>query len=444
MRVTLRSRVIALAVGTATLVIVLAGIPLALMLRSDARASTDQEATYAAQGTADYLSARTADESVLEAYLTRLNRREGTSVSVRLPDGTVIGAPRDLSAIPRNAVAGSGDRDSDDLGVVSVPRIVSAGGRRFVVVDCRTSTGEAQVVALVSSERVAERTRNRYLVAGATASLLLGLAWLAAEVTGRRIVRPLRRTAETAIALGSGDLTARAPTGGPAEVARVATELNALADRIDELLTGEREAAADLSHRLRTPLTAVRLSVEGLPAGPARDELEAAVGGLERSLTHLIRAARSGVRGGVHLRCDAAAVVAERTAFWAPLTEDQGRMTQIELAAGPVWAKAGADDLAAAVDALIENVVAHTPEGTAFSVRLDETSEGVVLEIVDDGPGIAVSALDRGTAGGGSTGLGLDIARRAAESGGGRLEVVELGGRHGIRLVLRPAEAPLA
>jgi signal transduction histidine kinase len=311
-------------------------------------------------------------------------------------------------------------------------------------VDCRTTSGEAQVVALVSSDTVAERTRNRYLAAGLTALALLGLAWLAAEVTGRRIVRPLRRTAETATALSSGDLTARAPTGGPAEVARVATELNALADRIDQLLAGEREAAADLSHRLRTPLTAVRLSVEGLPAGPARDELEAAVGVLERSLTHLIRAARSGVRGGVHLRSDAAAVVADRAAFWAPLTEEQGRTTELEVASGPVWVKVGADDLAAAVDALIENVVAHTPEGTAFAVVLRDDPQGVVLEVLDDGPGVPASALARGTAGSGSTGLGLDIARSAAESGGGRLQVVEAGGRHGIRLVLRPAEAPLS
>jgi signal transduction histidine kinase len=442
-RSTLRTRIIALAVGTAALVIVLAGIPLGFMLRSDARASTDQEATYAAQGTADYLSARAGDAAVLAAYLARLNRREGTSVSVRLPDGSVIGAPNDIDDVPRSAATASGDRDRDDLGVVSAPRTVSVDGRRFVVVDCRTSSGEAQVVALVSSDRVAERTRNRYLVAGLTAVALLGLAWLAAEVTGRRIVRPLRRTAETATALSSGDLTARAPTGGPAEVARVAMELNALADRIGELLAGEREAAADLSHRLRTPLTAVRLGVEGLPAGRARNELEAAVGVLERSLTHLIRAARSGVRGGVHLRCDAAAVVAARAAFWAPLTEDQGRTTELEVATGPVWVKASAEDLAAAVDALIENVVAHTPEGTDFAVRLRVTREGVLLEVLDDGPGVPVSALRRGTAGSGSTGLGLDIARRAAESGGGRLQVVEVGIRHGIRLVLRPAEAPL-
>ncbi|MBM7515656.1 sensor histidine kinase [Nocardioides nitrophenolicus] len=442
MRTTLRTRVIALAVGTAALVIVLAGVPLAIMLHADARASTDQEATYAAQGAADYLTARGAEEPVLAAYLARLNRREGTSVSVRLPDGSVVGAANDLDGVPRGAPAG-GDRDRDDLGVVSAPRIVSAGGRRFVVVDCRTTTGVAQVVAAVASDRVAERTRNRFLAAGVTALVLLGLAWLAAEVTGRRIVRPLRRTADTATALSSGDLTARAPAGGPAEVARVATELNALADRIEELLAGEREAAADLSHRLRTPLTAVRLGVEGLPAGPARDELEAAVGGLERSLSHLIRAARSGVRAGVHLRCDAAAVVTDRAAFWSPLTEDQGRTSELLVAPGPVWVRVGADDLAAAVDALIENVVAHTPEGTSFAVRLAETGEGVLLEVLDDGPGVPVSALGRGAAGGGSTGLGLDIARRAAESGGGRLEVVEVGGRPGIRLVLRPAEAPL-
>ena len=71
-------------------------------------------------------------------------------------------------------------------------------------------------------------------------------------------------TAETAQQLSVGDTTARAPTDGPREVAEVGMALNRLADRIDELIAEERETVADLSHRLRTPLTTLRLDAEAL------------------------------------------------------------------------------------------------------------------------------------------------------------------------------------
>ena len=78
---------------------------------------------------------------------------------------------------------------------------------------------------------------------------------MAGELLTRRIIRPLVDTAQTAQQLSIGDTTARAPTDGPREVADVGVALNRLADRIDELIAEERETVADLSHRLRTPLT---------------------------------------------------------------------------------------------------------------------------------------------------------------------------------------------
>jgi signal transduction histidine kinase len=84
------------------------------------------------------------------------------------------------------------------------------------------------------------------------------------------------------------------------------------------------------------------------------------------------------------------------------------------------------------VDALLGNVFRHTAEGTAFSVTLHEGKDTVGILIADAGPGIAdpEAALERGSSGAGSTGLGLDIARRLAESTGGtlRLDRSSLGG----------------
>ena len=121
--------------------------------------------------------------------------------------------------------------------------------------------------------------------------------------------------------------------------------------------------------------------------------------------------------------CDAAAVVAGRVAFWSALTEEQNRPATIELADSPLPVRASAEDLGAAVDALLENVIAHTPEGTAFDVRLAETARGARLEVSDAGPGLPAHALVRGRSDRGSTGLGLSIARRCAELSGGEMAV---------------------
>ena len=138
----------------------------------------------------------------------------------------------------------------------------------------------------------------------------------------------------------------------------------------------EREAVADLSHRLRTPVTALRLDVESLPHGPDRDRLTADVDEMTRQIDVLIREARRPVREGVEARSDACAIVRERVEFWQALAEDQGRRVGLSLPDRPCQVRAGAADLEAALDALLGNVIAHTPEGTAMDVDRDDTGSG--------------------------------------------------------------------
>lgn len=443
---TLRSRVIALAVGVATLVVVLAAVPIALLLRSSAYGDAARHATDAAQSAADYISTGKVDDDLLRSYLTRLNERGNTPVTVIMGDGDVLGAGLDsrvLGQLPQQRDPDvHGDHDQDNLGHVSTAHTVDVDGGRVVQVLAQNDQGVAQVLSLVTDDSVADTIRERYLIVGGSSLVLIMLAWLAADLTARRLVRPLQRTAETAVALSSGRLEARAPVGGPDEVARVAIELNALADRIDELLLQEREAAADLSHRLRTPLTAVRLAVEALPPGARTHDLEEQVALLERSLTQLIKAARRPIREGLHPRCEAGAVVRERATFWTPLAEDQGRPVTLTVPDRPIWVRTAEEDLAAALDALLENVVAHTPEGTAFTVRLAQTTDGAHLDVLDEGPGIPATALQRGRSDRGSTGLGLDIARAAAEASGGSLQLLQDPLAHGVRLVLKTDPQP--
>jgi len=238
------------------------------------------------------------------------------------------------------------------------------------------------------------------------------------------LVRPLTNVATTADRLAAGDLSARAGQAGPTEVRRVGTGLNKLARRIGELLAYERETMADVSHRLRTPMTALRIDAESLQDDFERARMLVDVDALEGTVDEVIVAARRPVRIGL-VTCDAVAVVAERTAFWRPLAEDTERTMTVELADGELPVRVTADDLRTCMDVLLENVFSHTPEGVALAVRLSRRAAGGAwLVVADDGPGFPdTGPAARGSSTGGSTGLGLDIVRRVTEASGGSLTI---------------------
>ncbi|MCA1845232.1 MAG: HAMP domain-containing histidine kinase, partial [Actinobacteria bacterium] len=205
---------------------------------------------------------------------------------------------------------------------------------------------------------------------------------------------------------------------------------NRLGDRVGELLEAERELVADLSHRLRTPLTVLRLDAEGLENPAESRRLADDVDELERAVTGVIRQARKPVREDliVPAETDAAKVAQDRLAFWAPLAEDQERPFEFvtvidgedERNSRSTTVAVAADELEAAVDALLGNVFAHTPEGTAFRVEVRSLSDGgISLAVEDSGAGLSPDLVERGVSGAGGTGLGLDIARRTAEAHGG-------------------------
>jgi signal transduction histidine kinase len=273
-----------------------------------------------------------------------------------------------------------------------------------------------------------------------------------ADRLGTRLVRPAVGLAVAARDLGDGDLGVRVPEDGPPELRSAAAAFNSMADQVTQLLTNERELAADMSHRLRTPLTVLRLNAASLGDGPAAEQTRAAVDQLEHEVDQIIRTARSQrsvAPGGVNAAgCDMAEVVRERMAFWSALAEDQGRRVRTAGVDRPVRVPVGRPELAAALDAMLGNVFRHTPEGTAFSVDVHSGEDAVILLVSDAGPGIAdpAAALRRGHGDGGpgSTGLGLDIVRRVAETTGGDVALGHsvLGGTEvRVWLALRPRSA---
>lgn len=448
----MRRRLLLLTAATTALVLTALLVPLTLLTRTHAADRTTAEATARAQWVAHALGPALAgpdERETAEQTVESVNTQDLPTTSIVLGDGTVIGP-------------GPRGRASDAVRLARTGRAFtyepSTGGRQ-VLVPVQGATGGTAVVQVTVTERqLYAGTMTSWLVLAGIGVGLVLIGLLLADRLGARLVGATRRLAGTADRLAAGDLTARATPEGPPELRLVAGELNRLATRIDELLAAERENAADLAHRLRTPVAALRLDAETLLARSDSEEahrIAADVAALERSVDDVIRKARRPFRDAPY--ADLAAVARERATFWLPLAEDQGRTTEIETAgidtAGkatrpvsvpvPVPVPVPEDDLAAAIDALIGNVLDHTPQGTPFRITVRTgPAGGPELTVADEGPGLPPTyAAERGTSGGGSTGLGLDIARRTAEDAGGTFDITSDATR-GTRVTLTFPQSP--
>jgi signal transduction histidine kinase len=430
----MRRRIVALVAGMITLVVLAYVVPLALLVRhtvyQDATKNLQNEANHVANFLRGTYTPPT--QTQIATFLKGLP--DHGRVCVELADGKVIGqAPpggvAQLPAVnPGASLGGNGggpDEDDGDDGRPPQPATNRYHGGQLVqltVLDPE-SHDFSVVRVYASNDQLHSGEDGWWLLLGLSSLGLLLIGVAAAELLTRRLVRPLVRTAQTAQQLSVGATGARAPIDGPREISDVGKALNRLADRIDELIAEERETVADLSHRLRTPLTTLRLDAESLRDPAEAERVGAHVTALERMLTAVIHAARRPQREGRMPSCDATEVVRDRVLFWSALTEDQGRSCAVTLPGESITIRAAAEDFAAAVDALLENVVAHTPEGTDLSVSLTRDDEGARLEIGDAGSGIPDESEVRGRSDRGSTGLGLDIARRCAEGSGGSMTV---------------------
>ncbi|GGL89310.1 sensor histidine kinase [Micromonospora yangpuensis] len=419
----MRGRLALLAAAVSVLVLAAFLVPLALLVRDVTADRATVRATADAQGLVTVVG--TADTDTIRLTVEQLVAESGRAVSVFLPDGTVLGAPAPRT--PAVALAGRGQSLTAEFD----------GGREVVIAVQGRPDGTGVIRTVVPAGELTAGVTRSWLVLALLGSVLVLVALAVADRLARTLVRSITDLSTVSHRLANAELDARVAPAGPAELREVAGALNHLAGRIQVLLREEREQVADLSHRLRTPLTALRLEAESLRDPQDTARVTAAVDGLERAVTGLIRQARWRTPTAEVAACDAAAVVADRVAFWSVLAEDTGRAVTLDLAEGPLPVGVPADELAAAVDALLGNVFAHTPDGTPFTVRLSSTPGQVLLTVADEGPGMPAGTVRRGASHGGSTGLGLDIVRQAAQASGGSLEVGNARPDGGARVVLR-------
>ncbi|MFG1671836.1 sensor histidine kinase [Streptomyces sp. Y7] len=423
----MRWALVKVCLAVTTMVVVAFAVPLGLVIREMARDRAFSNAEREAAAVAPALSI-TTDRDQLERVVASAGSDAGMAVH-----------------IPASADRASGETAAVDLGrqraadddIATVRRLGRAStsevpGGSTLLQPVALSSGEIAVVEVfVPDAEVTNGLTTAWTVlAGVGLALIVGSVAVADRL-GVRMVRPAQRLVEGAHELGEGKLGARVPEEGPTELRLAAVAFNSMADQVVQLLANERELAADLSHRLRTPLTVLRLNAASLGDGPAAEQTRTAVAQLEREVDTIIRTAREAkpqtVAAGPGAGCDAAEVVRERMAFWSALAEDEGRKVRVAGVDRPVRIPVARADLAAALDALLGNVFRHTAEGTAFAVDVHNGEDAVIVLVSDAGPGIsdpeAAMARGRGSGSAGSTGLGLDIVRRLAESTGGDVRI---------------------
>jgi len=407
-------RQITLVTIAATAMVVLSFLaPLALLVRTVVAQHAIDEANAAAQSVVP-VAVSDRDPANLERIVAQADTTTDGTMSLYLEDGTIVGeAP--FAVRPESlALAHTGRAFTQSFD----------GGVEVFLPIIRPETTGPVVRVVVPDSVLHHNVYAIWFLLGALGLAMIVVAGLVADRIARSIIRPLLATGAIAEQLAGGDLSARAADAGTAEVKVVAGALNALADRVSELLQEERESLANLSHELRTPVTALRLTADQIRDPADAQRIGELIGRVEEAVTHLIDRARNPKRKVDH--GDLAVAVVDRVSFWSVLARAQQRPVHVTVERESLPVRATRADLDVTIDALIGNVFAHTPGGCGFEVRA-VVRDGLASLIVDDGgPGMKQTDIHRGRSRSGraGTGLGLDIARRVAEKSGGKLVVM--------------------
>jgi signal transduction histidine kinase len=378
------------------------GIPLGFSATAVVESLTREELGARARQIAATLDDEVANDREIDLNQVELGVPPGGHLLVTLPDS--------------NESLEFGARLLGETVAEEVP-IVQHGTVRLSIDAGPMRTTQTQVALLVALVVIAA-------IGGGTA---------VASVTARRLARPLSHVADRASRLGAGDFRLDRTRYEVRELDAVAEALDASATALAQLVQRERELVGDVSHQLRSRLTSLQLRIEELTvvddpeiAGEARAALEQAER-LADVLDELMKAAREARATGaepVDLGVELRSVADE----WRTPLRAEGRSLKVKLQDG-ILAKVSPARLREVIGVLLDNAVRHGSGTVTLSARegAASTADTVVIEVTDMGAGVpdelAEHIFERGVSGGGSTGLGLALARALIDSDGGRLEL---------------------
>ncbi|MEU9991908.1 ATP-binding protein [Streptomyces sp. NPDC007971] len=297
-----------------------------------------------------------------------------------------------------------------------------------------TQRGEEGETVTVEEPRsaVTREVGRTLLIIALVALLAVVAAVLLAVRQANRLASPLTDLAETAERLGSGDPRPRHKRYGVPELDRVADVLDSSAERIGRMLTAERRLAADASHQLRTPLTALSMRLEEITLtddpDTVKEEANVALAQVER-LTDVVERLLTNSRDprtGSAVPFDLDEVIQQQLAEWRPAYRSAGRAV-VSSGKRHLQAVGTPGAVAQVLAALIENSLMHG--GGTVALRTRVTGNQAVVEVTDEGPGVPADLgariFERTISGRNSTGIGLAVARDLAEADGGRLELLQ-------------------
>ena len=297
----MRERLVVVFIGMTVAMIVMYGVPrayvLADLVSSQEQTKIERSATMLAAVLTERLN---GDNEVTEEFLSGLVLDLG-SIEYVAPDGTTVQA---------------GDTEWSDDNLLQTRELPNGGS----------------VTLTRSSDIVDQRTSEALLPLITFGLALVFFAAFVGFFLARRLARPFGELAQAAEQLGRADFDIELPEYSIPEADAIGSALTMAATQLDTLLRREREFAANASHQLRTPITALRLTLEDLTMWPetppgVADELTANIGELDRlsaAITELLDLSRGELEADA-VDVDVSALVATAVTRWSSQVEEAGR-----------------------------------------------------------------------------------------------------------------------
>jgi two-component system sensor histidine kinase CpxA len=387
----------------------------------------------------------------LNDYLQRLE--SSSPLRGVLLDSAGNGVTGRPSHVPRNLIdetvrSGEPEFTITQTGALGVQRVIGPSGRTYVF-----------VVRLPRGPLGYRLTLRALLLRGVLAILISGIICYLLTLYLTRPVLQLRRAAR---ALAAGDLSARVPSGKARrtdEIGELVHDFNRMAERLEGLVSSQRQLISDISHELRSPLARLNVALglarqRATPAAAAPlDRIEREAERLNELIGKLLTLARLEAASGPpeETPIDVKELLAEVVADAEFEAQEIGcQVRWVEEAALPddCCVQGSGELLRSAVENVVRNAIRYTTPGTAVEIALRCEGKWAAIVVRDHGPGVpeaelnnllrpfyrVAGARERQT---GGAGLGLAIAERAVRLHGGSIQITNAADGPGLKVEIR-------